>query len=60
MAELQTLDDKKTIYFQLRMTEEIRESIRIAAFAERRSMNGWILKAIRQALVIKPELEIKS
>jgi len=60
MAELQTLDDKKTIYFQLRMTEEIRESIRIAAFNERKSMNSWVIRAIRQSLTIKPELEIKS
>jgi len=50
----------ETIYFQLRMTEEIRESIRIAAFNQRKSMNSWIIRAIRQSLTIKPELEIKS
>jgi len=50
----------ETIYFQLRMTEEIREAIRIAAFKERKSMNSWIIRAIRQSLTIKPELEIKS
>lgn len=52
--------ETKTVYFQLRMTEEIHESIRIVAFNQRVSMNAWILKAIRQALTIKPELEIEA
>ena len=43
--------------FHIRMTEEIHESIRIAAFNERKSMNAWILMAIQQALGDPPESE---
>ena len=39
-----------TKIFQLRIPEDLHEAVRLAAFASRESMNGFILKAIDLAL----------